>query len=287
MEYLALTFGSFLLAGDFALNKLYQRIYGTKLKAAFLFNALSGLFAAAIFFVVNGCKLDITPFSVLMASLMCILAVTYSILGFQLLKSGSLAVYTLFLMSGGMVLPYVWGILFLHEPFSWLRLIGLLAITAGVVLPNLGHGKLGKQQLLLCLAVFVLNGFVSITSKMHQINTASAISTTDFIIWQGLIKFFLAGGIFLFARRKESSPDAAPMGKAVLITVGSAALSGSFSLIQLTIAATLPASVLYPFNTGLTIGLSAVAGVIFFRDKLSRRSVLGILLCFIGTLLFV
>lgn len=133
--------------------------------------------------------------------------------------------YTLFLMAGGMVLPYVWGILFLREPFSRLRLIGLLAITAGVVLPNLEQRKLGKRQLLLCLAVFVLNGFVSITSKMHQINTASAISTTDFIIWQGLIKFVLAGAIFLFAKNRETIPDAVPEKKAILITACSAALS--------------------------------------------------------------
>lgn len=44
MEYLLLTFGSLLLDGDFALNKVYQSRYGTKHKALLLFNALLGLF---------------------------------------------------------------------------------------------------------------------------------------------------------------------------------------------------------------------------------------------------
>ena len=39
----------------------------------------------------------------------------YTVIGFRIMKEGSMALFTLFLMSGGMLVPAVWGWLFLHE----------------------------------------------------------------------------------------------------------------------------------------------------------------------------
>lgn len=285
MDYLALAFGSVLLAADFPANKIYQRMYGTKLKASFRFNALVGLFTALLFFLLNGCRLEFSLFSFLMAGVFCTLSLTNSTLGFRLMKSGTMAVYTLALMAGGMVLPYVFGLLFLNEPFRYLRTAGLLVILTGVALPNLGKEKPEKWQILMYVTVFILNGFVSITSKVHQINTRSAVGTMDFIIWQGIIKFALSSLLFIREKRDREESRQSPR-KAVLITAVSAALSGTFSLIQFSVATTLPASVLYPFNTGLTVILSSIMGVLLFREKLSKKQVAGILLCFAGTMMF-
>lgn len=292
MDYLALAFGSLLLALDFSLNKVYQRLYGTGPKAAFGFNALLGLFMALIFWVGNGFVFRCTPFSLMMAGLMSTLVMLYNILGFRLLRSGTMAMYTLFLMTGGMTLPYVFGLLFLDEPFRWARLAGLLVMLGGVFLSGERGARLNRRQLLLCLAVFVLNGCVSITSKLHQINTHYAmVSTVEFIQLQGLFKAGLAGALFLFFWLRERShrpPSAASVAcwKAPGLAAASAGLSGLFSLLQLTVAVTLPASVLYPFNTGLTILLSALAGVLLFHEKLSARLIWSMALCFVGTLLF-
>lgn len=292
MDYFLLTFGSLLLSVDFALNKLYQRIYGTRPKAAFLFNALSGGFIALIFFAVNGFKLEITPYSSAMAALAGTLVMAYNIIGFRLLKHGTMAVYTLFLMAGGMTLPYIWGLIFLDEDFSFLRMIGLIAIIGGVLLSNSSSEKLNKKQILMCCAVFVINGFVSITLKMHQVNTElEAVNTTEFVVLQGLFKLLLAGAMYLFFRYKEkdtknSEASKTPY-KAIVIALFSATLSGMFSLMQLTVAESLPASVLYPFNTGLTIIMSSVTGVLVFKEKLSVKLVLSIALCFVGTLMFI
>jgi multidrug transporter EmrE-like cation transporter len=57
-------------------------------------------------------------------------------------------------------------------------------------------------------------------------------------------------------------------------------------LLQLFGAASLPATVLYPFVTGGSIVLSSLAGIIFFKDKLSKNVIASIILCFLGTILF-
>ncbi len=288
MYYLMLTGAAMLLGADFALNKIYQRIYGTAPKAAFFFNSLLGIITAVIFFCINGFKLEFTVYSFVMAGLMSALVMSYNIIGFRLLKSGTMAMYTLFLMTGGMVLPYIWGLLFLNESFSVLRTVGLIVILAGVVLSNFSGERVNIKQIVMCVAVFVLNGFVSIVSKMHQSQTSfDSVNAAEFIILGGVFKFLLAGILFLVFKNKDSSESGDnSLKKAVIIITSSAFIGGVSYMLQLLGAKTLPATVLYPFITGGSIVFSALAGVTLFKERLSAKLIISVILCFAGTLMF-
>lgn len=61
---------------------------------------------------------------------------------------------------------------------------------------------------------------------------------------------------------------------------------GMAYLFQLKGALSLPATVLYPFVTGGSIIFTALAGRIFFGEKPKKRTLTGIALCFLGTVLF-
>ena len=51
-----------------------------------------------------------------------------------------MSLYTLFLMSGGMTVPYVWGVAFLNEDLTLFGILGLLLITGDVyIIPNEWH----------------------------------------------------------------------------------------------------------------------------------------------------
>lgn len=288
MYYLMLTGAAMLLGADFALNKIYQRNYGTAPKAAFFFNSLLGIITAVIFFCINGFKLEFTVYSFVMAGLMSALVMCYNIIGFRLLRSGTMAMYTLFLMTGGMVLPYIWGLLFLNESFSVLRTVGLIVILAGVVLSNFSGERVNIKQIVMCVAVFVLNGFVSIVSKMHQSQTTfDSVNAAEFIILGGVFKFLLAGILFLVFKNKDSSESGDnSLKKAVIIITSSAFIGGVSYMLQLLGAKTLPATVLYPFITGGSIVFSALAGVTLFKERLSAKLIISVILCFAGTLMF-
>lgn len=291
MDYLMLVLASLLLAVYFSINKVYQKQNGTSLRTASAFNSLIGLFTAIIFFGVNGFKINVTWYSLIMATIYATLIMVYTVLSFKLLKEGSMALYTLFLMTGGMLLPYVFGLIFLNEPFSWPKTIGLVVIMSGVVLSNLkSKSSTNATVLILCLIVFVLNGFVSITSKLHQSGTTfPTVNTNEFVILTGFVKFIGAGFLFLISKKDdgeltEKRPNAILL--IIVLTLASAVVQGISSSLQLMSAIKLPASVLYPFITGGTIIFSSIAGVLLFKDKLSKQLIISIALCFIGTLLF-
>lgn len=289
MEYIMLTSAALLLVMDFSMNKIYQSLRGTSLNSSLFFNLVLGLATAIIFFVINRFKLSASPYSALAALLMGAMTMTYNIIGLRILKQGSMAIYSLFLMIGGMALPYVWGLAFLNETFSTVRTIGLVLIIGGVILSNFSGEKINLKQICMCLAVFVLNGLVSIVSKMHQIEVNyQCVSTIEFIILGGIFKFFISGILLIFLRSKGGQIyEKNNFSKSLLIIISSAVISGSSYFLQLYGAKSLPATVLYPFVTGGSIVFSALADTTFFKERLSRKLIISLGLCFAGTIMFI
>ena len=142
----------------------------------------------------------------------------------------------------------------------------------------------------MCIAVFFLNGFVSVSSKLHQIESVyETVNAIDFVVLVGVSKFVVSGIAYFVARvfLKNEKSELKLGGKACILMLASAIISGFSFFLQLLGAKNLPASVLYPILTGGTMLLSALAGVLLFKDKLTRNNVIGLILCFIGTLLFI
>ena len=321
MYYLMLLAAAILLSACFATNKLYEREAGSSLKAGFTFNILLGTLACIIFFCAGGFTFRITPFSMLMATILTLLVITNTLLGFKIIKDGSVSVYTLFLMSGGMTVPYIYGILFLNEEFTVIRTVGIVLLICAVALSSFkGRGERVKlSNLLMCITVFISNGFVSVTSKLHQdeyvaFNEGAAgayasVDTAHFVILSGIAKIVVCGvvlGILILAERaraKKALPapktekcesaegekkfDFAKSWKRLIPIVVAAAVLDSVSyFLQLKGAANLPASVTYPMVTGGSIVFMPIAAYIAFREKPTRFIVISVALSFAATLMF-
>ena len=286
ISYILVLIATVLLAFEFAFSRKYQTVEGTAMSAGLRFNMLTGLFTAVIFFCLNGFRLEWSPFSILLVALAALCGTAYNVLSFRILKAGGMTLYSMFLMLGGMLLPYVYGVLFLEEELTVLRILGVAVIAVAVVLSCRGRYKVSPWVYVLCVVVFLLNGGVSIFSKLHQIEKEYAtISTTAFVMYGGLARFVFSSGALLAQGKKAEKPKASPWW-ILGIAAGAAAISGISYLLQLTGAAQLPATVLYPMVTGGSIIFSALSGRVFFKEKLSVYQLVGIGLCFAGTLLF-
>lgn len=291
--YLMTLMAVILLAVDFAVNKLYQKKYGTGIEAGLKFNALLGLFTALIFYAVNGFKFTFSAYSLLMASIVSLSIMSYNILGFRVLKSCSMAFYTLFLMCGGMTLPYIWGVMFLNEEMSVFHILGLVLIIASIIIIANDRKIPSKYILILCVIIFCLNGISSIVTKMHQIEkTYECVSETEFVMAAGFAKFIIAAFAYIIVKIKnkdkvceEKKNEKFTYG--IFLIVMSTLFGGLSYMLQLNGAKNLPATILYPLITGGTIIFSSLTGIIFFKEKISKRLVLSIAICFVGTCMFI
>lgn len=285
-SYLLVLAATVLLAFEFAFSKKYQTMEGAGMAAGLRYNLLTGIFTAVIFFCIAGFKPEFSVFSLVLVALTALCGAAYNVISFRILKAGGLALYSLFLMLGGMLLPYVYGVLFLDEKLSMLRVIGLVLIVAAVFCSGRTRVKVPGWVYICCVAVFVLNGCVSILSKLHQIETVQpTISTAAFVMYSGMGRALFCGTALLAVGKKAEKPVSSPW-KLLGVAAAAAAVSGLSYLLQLTGAAALPATVLYPMVTGGSIIFSALSGLVFFREKLSKWQIISIALCFAGTLLF-
>lgn len=291
-----------LLAASFVFQKLYGSKKGNTILAGTVFLLITGIVKTAFFallclFAKDGSAF-FAPFTLALAAGKELLCLIYTLIGFLLLAKGGMTLYTLFLMTGGMTLPYLYGVLFLHEELTVLRSVGLVLIILSTALYNLDFGKdrsrLSARVWLLCGAVFVLNGFVSILSKMHQVETAfPTAGTFGFAFWSALSGVFFTFFLCAALQRKYGKAE---LSKAfgiktdmrfVLTVSAFAACAGGFSyLLQLFGAELLPATVLYPAVTGGSILCSALADKLIFRTRLAPLQWFGLLLAVTGTCLF-
>jgi len=307
---------AFMISCMLLTQKVYQKNFGESVKAGFRFNIAIGAFAIIIFFIANGFKFEFEPFSTVMAFSNSTSVLLYTVLGFKLMNMGQVAQYSLFLMSGGMTVPYIFGLLFLGEAkdFKWLSLIGLVLILGACVL-SAGGGKGGdKRAIPLCIGVFLLNGMTSVSSKVHSIAGAetvgdsalcrwvaefSSVSDMGFVILNGISKVIFCSlallAISLFAEKssdeKVENANAKPMSRLVLIfaliTVITSAIDGVAFFLQLVIAKNVPATLQYPLITGGSIVFTALLGLAFLHEKPTKRTLASIIVCFIGILMFV
>lgn len=270
-------------------QKKYQTTAGTSFKAGLTYNAMTGVFSAVMFFVINKFKIEVSGFSLLMAAIFATVVMTYIFIGFKIMEKGNMSLYTLFLMSGGMTVPYIWGVLFLNEELTVIRTLGLAAIILAIVISNSGSKKPDKKQLLLCLAVFMLNGVSSVVSKLHQINPVSEVVTSpDFAFLVMAFKAVICLTVMITFRKRLTvdTEEKLPIKSLIPIILCAALADGFTYMLQLIGATTLPATVLYPFITGGSVILTSLAGVLVFKEKLTVRQWGGVATCFVGTLLF-
>jgi len=286
-NYVLLTFSAVLLAANFSVTSLYQKSEGVSARAGFKFTALVGLVTSLVFWMINGFAIKLSAFSLILAASNAVLCMLYTVIGFRIMKKQGVALYTLFLMTGGMIVPYVWGLLALDEMFFVSRIIGLVFITGAVVLSKWKNEKGNFKDIMLCVTVFFINGLVSVISKIHSIETEMyTVSEMEFVIMANFSNFVISGICCLFAK-KETSPKEKINAKIILpIIILSALFGGGSYLMQLISAKSLPATVLYPFVTGGSIIFTTVAERIIYKEKIKTELLISVVLCFLGTLLF-
>ena len=294
IDYLMAMGSVALIALGFIIQKVYQRATDSSAKSSSAYSLISAALSLLFLIIMNGLTLEITAYSAINATLRALCGLAYTVIGFKIMKEGSVAYYMLFLMSGGMLLPAIYGWIFLREPVLPLHLIGVLIILFALVLSNLGEEKPKPKVILMCLMVFVLNGFVSIFSKLHQVCTDyEIVSTTAYAALGTLSSLITSFGLLVFSNLKNTKKDNEGLQnsrfnyKALLMIPIASVIGVISSLMQLECAKTLPASMLYPIITGGTVGLTGIFAAVLFKEKLSKRGLVGVILCVLGTVFFI
>lgn len=210
------------------------------------------------------------------------------ITGYNALKTGPMAL-TSMIVSFSLLIPYVYGILFLHEKPKVVQVAGLAMFVVALMLINWEKLRAGNdvqkntaepnaakpqkmtgRWALFVASTMVVNGFCSIVQKGHQTVYPGAYTS-----WFMAVGGFTACILFLVRFVWQKNKLQLKARGAVKYGILSGATNGISNLILLVLAATENASILYPVvSAGIMLSVFAV-GRLVFKEKMSWLQTAG------------
>ena len=214
---------------------------------------------------------------------------------------GSLAVYSMFMMLGGMLVPFFYGVVFLQEKLSLGKVLGTLLLSLFIVLQAMwqkpvasGDKKpFGKGKYFffaLCLLIFLINGLTGVIAKAHQVSagTVDEVSFTVLSCTLTAVFSLVLLGLMCLRKRREASLQIVKTLKfkplCLMAMIGAASYTGNF--LHLLAANGVPATVQFPLVSGGVIVLSALVSAFAFRERLSKKEWISVAGAFASTVLF-
>ena len=202
--------------------------------------------------------------------------------GLEALKSGAMVLSSM-AGSAGLLLPCVFGIFMFDEPMSLMQLFGiLLLIFSGWLL--IGYSKKLKgsftpRTMLLLIGSMLSNGFTMVAQKMFSKYLPDvSVSVFSFLAF-GLVGVGMSVGLVPQLTKKEKREEIRELPKALWFY--GAGLSTILLIINqlATIAAkVIPSAIMFPINDGGATIITALTGAVVFKEKLTARSVAGLVL---------
>lgn len=181
--------------------------------------------------------------------------------------------------AAGMIIPCIIGHFFWLEKLSILSVVGILFAVTSIVL--LKDSKADKKKfktagIVIGIVVFLTSGGVMIAQKLMGLYfSEQSISAYNF--YSFIVAFFI---LCFFAKPKNTDKKSK---KSVLIcSIGSAVSLSVISFVMTGLAGSVPSVVLFPLFNGLGIIFVCIGSVFAFKEKLSIKNVVGLLLGLCG-----
>lgn len=270
-----------MLSGCFGLKDTFRKIRGSGLYASMESTLIGAAAGLIVLLIINGLRFEVTPFTLIMASLCAVNGIAFAYLMLKSLDRINLSLFSVFSMLGGMVLPFLQGIIFYDEGITVAKIVCVLFICVALIL-TVKKGD-GKKGYIFYLGVFVLNGMSGVLSKLFTELPYEKTSAAGYSIWSATFSILLSGAVMLILliSKRERLPAFS------LKAFGSAASSGAVNKIAnyILVLALLhvDASVQYPMVTGGVMIVSTL--ICFFGDrKPSKRELVSVLFAFLGML---
>ena len=265
---------------QFFFNDRYQKESGSSLGSTFIFSLLNSIAGLICLLIIHSFKLEFTPFTLIMASIAAINSIACTFCSIKAFEHINLSLYSIFAMLGGMLLPFLAGILFYNEKMTPGKSIALLLITAALFF-TIKRGEKRKGTIYY-IGVFVLNGMSGVISKFFQSAPYPKTSAASYSVWAAAVSALISAIVLLCLFKTLKRPSF----KAVSYTVGFGAINKVANYLLLIALAVLPASVQYPFVTGGTMIVSTVISLVA-KQKPSWQELASVGLSFVGVLILV
>lgn len=263
----------FLSTGKVTLQTAFSKKNIKNLPDATLFIGIVFIFASLIF---GNNLVGASPLTFICGAVFGFFTVLFQLSYTRALAIGSTSL-TVMLINFGMIIPIVFSFFAYDERISRFGIVGIILTFVSFILLYDFTGKrcFDKSWLLLTLCTLLSNSVLSITQKIYA-HTAQANEGKAFVAVSYAVAALLTLLFFAFLKAKHFESTCKPGPVMILSALGVGVTLAVFQAVNTYALKVVPTSILLPSTSGGCIILSAVVGVLLFRDKLSPKQLLSI-----------
>lgn len=263
----------------YSFQSLFCRLYTSARKGegALQFSVFYSAFAGVCTLAVNGFSYNPSAVTALLGLINAMILLTYNVAMVKCGNLGSYAFMMICVLSGGILVPMVYDVLYLNCSFSVMQLIAVALMLVSFVVMNLDgvRAKKNGRYLALCVTLFIVNGLYGVFMNLQQMlmgfTQRSEMIITTFLgmaVVTAAFELIFARHTFLDGFRMDRKAAAAMVVSAVCATIAVNMLMFMMKSINIT--------VLSVVNNGGVLVLSAVYAFTLFREKLEKHTIAGI-----------
>ncbi len=244
-----------------------------------VFGVLEGIFIFLFTFAWGGFKFALSPFTLIVSILNSCALFGYNTTLIAAGKKGSYAFMNVLMLFGGIILPTIYGAVFLSEPFTAAKLIGITVMLVACVLMNIDEMKMKNTPVIyyvLCILLFTFNGFYGIFVKMQTVYRDSEKQEMIMLTFgiMGIIAL-----VQLLVKEKKDTIKAFKLDKKCAVPLVACLFSAAAAVnLMAHILPMVDTALFYTIENGGVLLLSAVYSVVLFKEKLSLPKTVGIIL---------
>ena len=140
--------------------------------------------------------------------------------------------------------------------------------------------QMSVKWLLAALMSFLAWGFVGVCQQVHQ-NSPHADELQGFLMWSFIFSTVIFAVLYLFVRKQKGNNRKTGFNIKSRDSIGATltgVVIGAVNIINLYLSGAMNPVIFFPIVNGGVIVLSGLAAILFFKEKLSVKQTIGLIL---------
>ncbi len=272
MQYLYLTAVIFGVSFQNIIKKPYTLKTGGR--GSYTFGVLLSV-SALLFFIITSKGLDFNTGLILYSALFAVSYIMGTVFALEAISCGSLSL-TALLISYSLLLPTVYGLVFLKDPIGAQFVPSFILLVISLFLTNAKSEKvkINFKWIVFATLASVGNGMCSVSQKMQQVRFEGAYKNEFMILALSIVAAFLLVYSLIKERRQMTSFIKAGWKEAILCGIA----NGVVNLLVMVLSDTMPASLLFPLKSGGGILITHLVARFYYKEKLSKMQNVGFII---------
>ncbi|MDP4118700.1 MAG: hypothetical protein Q8873_05865 [Bacillota bacterium] len=281
--YLILTVSIFSMMGNNVAVNLYGKSPSKNSSDPYMFNLISTVICAVIFVLLSLVTGGVSVYTLVAGIALGILTNCANLFKVLAFSSGPLHYSNLIITSSFVIAAmydYTLGGKPIEFPKDYIRIAVMIILLLFVFISQdnkKGDTKATLRWIGFCMVAFFANGFIGIVQRVHQTSDYRDQRTFMLAVTFVISTLFSAAIYKVISKKTHQNSSITLTSKGAVYAYSAGIFLFVMHYINLFLSGVMPSAIFFPLVNGGSIFLTSVASIVFFKEKITVKQLIGII----------